>query len=557
MPSASNPLIIQSDSSLLLETNNPLYEEVRDYLVLFAELVKSPEHIHTYRLTPLSLWNAAAAGISYKMIVETLGRYTKYAIPENVLYDIKDYIERYGKLRLVKHETNDQVLLLVSDDALLLKEIGHNKHVKPYLQAPQGENAVLVKKGDRGLVKQVLIKAGFPVDDQAGYATGDPFAISLRPTSLSNRSFSMREYQQEAVDSFYANGSIYGGSGAIVLPCGAGKTIVAMGVMDKLKTNTLILVTNITAARQWIDELLDKTTIGRDDISEYSGEIKGIKPVTIATYQILTYRKEKKADFAHFNLFDSRNWGLIIYDEVHLLPAPVFRMAAHLQAKRRLGLTATLVREDHKEDDVFSLIGPKKYDVPWKVLEKQGWIAKAVCTEIKVDLPKAVKMGYTVASDRNKFTIASTNPDKLRIIQSLIAKHKDDNILIIGQYLDQLEKLSEQLKVPIITGKTRNNDRIELYRKFKTGELKLLIVSKVANFAVDLPEANVAIQISGTFGSRQEEAQRLGRILRPKSGENMAHFYSVITKGTVEEDFALKRQLFLAEQGYKYLIVSM
>jgi len=556
MANLSNPLIIQSDSSLLLETNNPLYEEIRDYLVLFAELVKSPEHIHTYRLTPLSLWNAAAAGISYKMIVETLERYSKYSMPENVLFDIKDYIERYGKLKLVKHESNDQVLLLCAEDALLLKEIANNKNIRPYLQGPAGENAVVVKKGDRGFIKQVLIKAGFPVDDQAGYATGEPYPVDLRPTSLSKKKFTIREYQQEAIDSFYANGSIYGGSGAIVLPCGAGKTIVAMGVMAKLQTSTLILVTNITAARQWIEELIDKTTVKPEDISEYSGEVKGIKPVTIATYQILTYRKEKKADFAHFNLFDSRNWGLIIYDEVHLLPAPVFRMAAHLQAKRRLGLTATLVREDHKEDDVFSLIGPKKYDVPWKVLEKQGWIAKAVCTEIKIELPKNIKMGYTVASDRNKFTIASTNPDKLRVIQSLIAKHKDDNILVIGQYLDQLEKLSEQLQVPIITGKTRNNDRIELYKKFKTGELKLLIVSKVANFAVDLPEANVAIQISGTFGSRQEEAQRLGRILRPKSGENMAHFYSIITKGTVEEDFALKRQLFLAEQGYKYLIVS-
>jgi DNA excision repair protein ERCC-3 len=554
MADISNPLIIQSDNSILLETAHPLSEEIRDHLVLFAELIKSPEHIHTYRLTPLSLWNAAASGVSEKFVLETLRKYAKYAVPENVVYDIRDNLERYGKIRLEKHPSDPDRLLLVSEDTFLLREIRHQKNAKPFIERIEGENALVVAKAHRGVIKQALIKAGFPVEDRAGYVTGEPYELDLRPQSLKGKTFALREYQQEAVDSFYAGGSIHGGNGVVVLPCGAGKTVVAMAAIARLKTSTLILVTNITAARQWIEELIDKTTVRPDDIAEYSGEMKAIKPITVATYQILTHRKNKNDPFLHFPVFDSRNWGLVVYDEVHLLPAPVFQMAAHLQARRRLGLTATLVREDHREDDVFSLIGPKKYDVPWKVLEKQGWIAKAECVEIKIPLNSKLKNSYAVATDRNKFTLASTNPDKLRVIKALIAKHREDNILVIGQYLDQLEKLSTDLQAPIITGKTKNSERAILYGRFKTGELKLLIVSKVANFAVDLPDANVAIQISGTFGSRQEEAQRLGRILRPKSDENRAHFYSVISKATVEEDFALKRQLFLTEQGYKYKI---
>ncbi len=554
MPSVSNPLIIQSDNSLLLETNNKIYEEVRDYLVLFAELVKSPEHIHTYRLTPLSLWNAAAAGVSAKMILETLERYSKYAIPENVKYEIIDNMGRYGKIRLVQNEDDADSLLLISDDEMLIREIWNHKQVQPLIEGQVDANTLRIKKFNRGFAKQALIKIGFPVNDQAGYVDGDHFEISIRQETVSKRPFSLREYQQEAVASFYAKGSIYGGSGVIVLPCGAGKTVVAMAAMEKMKTNTLILVTNITAARQWIEELIDKTTIDPLQISEYSGEVKELRPVTVATYQILTYRKEKKGEFIHFGIFDKMNWGLIIYDEVHLLPAPVFRTAAHLQARRRLGLTATLVREDGKEDDVFSLIGPKKYDVPWKVLEKQGWIAKAVCSEIKVDLPEKEKMTYTVSSDRVKFKIASVNSAKTGLVRKILNRHKDANVLIIGQYIDQLESLAAELQIPIITGKTKNSERIEWYSKFKKGEVKILIVSKIANFAVDLPEANVAIQISGTFGSRQEEAQRLGRILRPKMEENNAFFYSIVTKSSVEEDFAMKRQLFLTEQGYRYKI---
>lgn len=557
MPNAQNPLIIQSDNSLLLETNNKLYEEVRDQLVLFAELIKSPEHIHTYRLTPLSLWNAAAAGVTFEYIRKVLDQYTKYAIPENVIYDIADYIQRYGKLKLVKDKKNDAHLLLISDDVYLIREIGHNPVVKNHLTRMADEHTFVVPKANRGLVKQVLIKVGYPVEDLAGYVEGEKLDVALRAQTLKKKKFSLREYQADAIGAFYANGSIYGGNGVIVLPCGAGKTVVAMGVLDKLKTNTLILVTNITAARQWIEELLDKTDLKSEDISEYSGEVKEIKPVTIATYQILVYRKSKQDPFAHFGIFDKRNWGLIVYDEVHLLPAPVFRSVAHLQARRRLGLTATLVREDNKEEDVFSLIGPKKYDVPWKVLEKQGWIAKAICTEMRVPLSEDLKMKYTIATDRHKFKLSSTNPDKKKVIIRLMKKHEQDNVLIIGQYIDQLEELSSSLSLPIVTGKTKNKDRIGLYNRFRSGEISVLIVSKVANFAVDLPEANVALQISGTFGSRQEEAQRLGRILRPKTGENTAFFYSIITKTSVEEDFALKRQLFLTEQGYKYRIVNV
>jgi len=554
MPDLSLPLIVQSDNSILLETNNPLYEEARDHLVLFAELIKSPEYIHTYRLTPLSLWNAAAAGVTEKFIIETFEKFSKYPVPENVIYDIRDLLLRYGKIRLEKHPSNEDLLLLVSDDTLLMKEISHHKTVKQYIVNKIDERTFAVLKSNRGFIKQVLIKIGFPVEDSAGYIEGDHFPLSLRKKTLKGKDFILREYQQDAVNAFYAGGSIYGGSGVIVLPCGAGKTVVAMAIMEKIQTNTLILVTNITAARQWLEELLDKTTVSENDIAEYSGEVKDIKPITVATYQILTYRKHRNEPFTHFNIFNLKNWGLIIYDEVHLLPAPVFQMVAHLQARRRLGLTATLVREDKKEDDVFSLIGPKKYDVPWKELEKQGWIAKAVCIEIRIPLSGRIHNAYAVASERQKFTIASTNPDKFKIIKQLIQKHKDDNILIIGQFLSQLESLAAELKVPLITGKTKNHERIELYEKFKSGIIRLLVVSKVANFAVDLPEANVAIQISGTFGSRQEEAQRLGRILRPKSEGNIAYFYSIISKGTCEEDFALKRQLFLTEQGYKYEI---
>lgn len=551
-----NPVIVQGDRSILLETDNPRYEEARDALALFAELVKSPEHIHTYRITPLSLWNAASAGMTADEIINALLEFAKYEVPQNITQDVKDYVQRYGRLKLIKQEPGDNLCLFSLDEALMV-EIYNHKVVEPFIEAKIDKNNILVKKGMRGRLKQVLIKIGFPVEDLAGYVEGEPLNINLLETSRSKTPFNLRIYQRDAVDIFYAGGSSRGGSGVLVLPCGAGKTIIGIGVLTRLKQHTLILCTNITALRQWRDEILDKTDLPPSQIGEYSGEFKNIKPVTITTYQILTYRRKKDEDFVHMNLFNLQSWGLIIYDEVHLLPAPVFRAVAEIQGKRRLGLTATLVREDEKEDDVFSLIGPKKFDVPWKVLERQGWIAKALCTEIRIPLPEAERLRYAVADTKSKFRIASENPAKIEAVNLLIEKHKDDNILIIGQYLDQLDILAKRFNAPIITGKTPNKDRERIYGDFKSGKLKRLIVSKVVNFAIDLPDANVAVQVSGTFGSRQEEAQRLGRVLRPKAEGNFAFFYSLVTKGSKDQEFAENRQLFLTEQGYRYRIISI
>lgn len=551
-----NPVIVQGDRSILLETDNPRYEEARDALALFAELVKSPEHIHTYRITPLSLWNAASAGMTADEIINALLEFAKYEVPQNITQDVKDYVQRYGRLKLIKQEPGDNLCLFSLDEALMV-EIYNHKVVEPFIEAKIDKNNILVKKGMRGRLKQVLIKIGFPVEDLAGYVEGEPLNINLLETSRSKTPFNLRIYQRDAVDIFYAGGSSRGGSGVLVLPCGAGKTIIGIGVLTRLKQHTLILCTNITALRQWRDEILDKTDLPPSQIGEYSGEFKNIKPVTITTYQILTYRRKKDEDFVHMNLFNLQSWGLIIYDEVHLLPAPVFRAVAEIQGKRRLGLTATLVREDEKEDDVFSLIGPKKFNVPWKVLERQGWIAKALCTEIRIPLPEAERLRYAVADTKSKFRIASENPAKIEAVNLLIEKHKDDNILIIGQYLDQLDILAKRFNAPIITGKTPNKDRERIYGDFKSGKLKRLIVSKVANFAIDLPDANVAVQVSGTFGSRQEEAQRLGRVLRPKAEGNFAFFYSLVTKGSKDQEFAENRQLFLTEQGYRYRIISI
>ncbi|HOE66118.1 MAG TPA: helicase-associated domain-containing protein [Candidatus Hydrogenedentes bacterium] len=546
------PVIVQSDRSILLETDGPSFEDARDCIAAFAELVKSPEHIHTYRITPLSLWNAAAAGMKAQEIIDGLLRHSKYEIPQNVIVDIEDNVARYGRIKLFKRE--DGQLVLYSDDALLIMQLLNQKALQPFvLGTPDGRH-ILVKPDERGNVKNALIKIGFPVEDLAGYVDGAPLVFELRDDALSGRKFGLRKYQSEAVEAFHMRGSNHGGSGVVVLPCGAGKTVVGIGTMHRLQTQTLVLTTNTVALRQWKNELLDKTTLAENQIGEYSGDSKEIRPVTIATYQVLTYRKAKDSPFVHFSLFDEGNWGLIVYDEVHLLPAPVFRATASLQARRRLGLTATLVREDAREDDVFSLIGPKKYDVPWKVLEKQGWIAQAVCTEIRVPLPNEERYRYAVSDKRGKFRIASTNPVKGSLCETLVAAHRDDNVLIIGQYLDQLKHLAKRFKAPLITGQTANKQREELYAAFRSGKEKLLIVSKVANFAIDLPDANIAIQVSGTFGSRQEEAQRLGRILRPKGPGAVARFYSLVSRDTCDQDYSVKRQLFLTEQGYRYEI---
>jgi len=549
------PVIVQSDRSILLETDGPMFEDARDRISAFAELVKSPEHIHTYRITPLSLWNAASAGMTAEEIVANLFEFSKYEVPDNVIVDIEDNVARYGRLKLYKLEDGGD-LVLESDDKLLIRELLHQKTLKPFVKGSEDGCRIFVAPGDRGNVKSALIKLGFPVEDLAGYIEGAPLKFDLRDPSLGGSPFGLRKYQKESVDAFYLNGSNQGGSGVVVLPCGAGKTVVAIGSIHATQTQTLVLTTNTVALRQWRNELLDKTTLTEDQIGEYSGDSKLIRPVTLATYQVLTYRKTKDSPFLHFSLFDDGNWGLIVYDEVHLLPAPVFRATASLQARRRLGLTATLVREDAREDDVFSLIGPKKYDVPWKVLEKQGYIAEALCTEVRVPLPDEERYQYAISDKRGKFRIASTNPVKEEICERLIEIHKEDHILIIGQYLDQLKALAKRFDVPIITGQTPNGKREEMYGKFRSGECKLMIVSKVANFAVDLPDANIAIQVSGTFGSRQEEAQRLGRILRPKTDGSGAHFYSLVSRDTCDQDYSVKRQLFLTEQGYRYEIVN-
>jgi len=548
-----NPMIIQGDRTILLEVHNSKYEEARDGLARFAELEKSPEHLHSYRLSPLSLWNAAATGMTANEILAFLENYTKFDIPENIKTDIQEYVSRYGRVKLIREGDR---LLLISEDRYLLTEIEHHKSIQPYLLRRVDVNKLEVRSGMRGHIKQALIRMGYPAEDLAGYHKGQHLDFKLRDKTLSGLPFSLRSYQRDAVETFYAGGSSAGGSGVIVLPCGAGKTIVAMGAMEKTCCATLILTTNITAVRQWIDEIVDKSYLPRDMVGEYTGEVKEIKPVTITTYQILTHRKEKTGDFPHFELFNSKDWGLIIYDEVHLLPAPIFRATAEIQATRRLGLTATLVREDGLQEDVFSLIGPKKYDVPWRDLEQQGWIASARCYEVRVPLAEKLRMEYATAPAKDQYRIASENPHKLEIIHKLLKKHADDHILIIGQYISQLESLAAALKAPLITGKTKQEERLALYDDFKKGRIKLLLVSKVANFAIDLPDANVAIQISGTFGSRQEEAQRLGRILRPKKNGSLAYFYSIVTQETRDQEFAANRQLFLTEQGYRYAIVN-
>jgi DNA excision repair protein ERCC-3 len=542
---------VQSDHTVLVEVDSPRYVEARDALARFAELVKSPEHVHTYRITPLSIWNACAAGVPVESIRQQLRGLSKYDVPRHVEIEIAEYAERYGKLKLTR---NHRGLVLSISAGVLAEELARHQTVASFLGQRIGSQEFLVGPSERGRLKQALIKVGYPVEDLAGYREGEPLEIMLRGQTRRGLSFHLRDYQREAAETFYAAGTVRGGSGVIVLPCGAGKTIVGLACMTRLQTSTLVLTTSVTAARQWIAELIDKTTLTGETIGEYNGHSKDIRPVTIATYNILTWRSDRSDRFVHLELFDQRDWGLIIYDEVHLLPAPVFQVTAGLQARRRLGLTATLVREDRREDDVFALIGPKKVDMAWKELERQGWIASAQCHEVRVAMPEPLRLDYAVASPRDKFRIAAENPLKKDIVRQILGYHPDAQTLIIGLYVEQLRELADDLGVPLLTGTTRQSRRDELFTQFKSASIRLLAVSKVANFAVDLPDASVAIQVSGTFGSRQEEAQRLGRILRPKAGENQAHFYTLVSQDTVEQDFALKRQLFLCEQGYQYEI---
>src|SRR5262245_7227854 len=547
----ANPLIMQGDRTVLVEVDNPRYTEARDALAPFAELQKSPEHIHTYRLTNLSLWNAAAAGMRAEAMIDVLRHYSKFPLPANLPADLGDTVARYGRVKL---ERDGDRLRLTCADRPLLEELARQVKVREFLGERTGPTSFVVEPAHRGVIKQALIAVGYPAEDLAGYTEGAALPIRLRGVARSALPFQVRDYQREAADIFYAGGDARGGSGVIVLPCGAGKTIVGIAAIALMQRSTLILTTSITAVKQWHREILDKTDLPDSQIAEYTGESKVIGPITIATYQILTHRPDKKEEFPHFKLFDQRDWGLIIYDEVHLLPAPVFRVTAQIQARRRLGLTATLIREDGREEDVFSLIGPKKYDVPWRELESRGWIAEANCCEVRVALPEPLRMDYAVAEWRNKYRIASENPAKDEVVARLLERYADKQVLIIGQYLKQLRNLQKRFGIPIITGQTASAEREVLYQQFRRGEVKQLILSKVGNFAIDLPDANVLIQVSGTFGSRQEEAQRLGRILRPKGNGDVADFYTLVTRDTRELDFAHHRQLFLTEQGYSYRI---
>ncbi|RJS70868.1 helicase [Methanophagales archaeon] len=549
---SQKPLIIQSDRTLMLEVGHPGYVECRDFLALFAELVKSPEFIHTYRVTPLSLWNAAALGVPFKDILEGLEAFSRYGIPSNVIVDMREWYETYGKLVLQKAEAADDCLELVVKDTRILERIRNNKSLEEFWVNNDGLPGLFIPQARRGDLKQALIKAGYPVKDLCGYLEGERLDITLRSIDLDGNSFQLRDYQKDAIDMFYCAGQKTGGSGVIVLPCGSGKTIIGLGTMAQISSHTLIVATNNVSVRQWRDELLSKTNVKETDIGEFTGRVKEIRPITITTYQMLTHRRTKDEPLHNLNIFTEHNWGLIIYDEVHVLPAPVFRATTAIQARRRLGLTATLVREDGREDDVFALIGPKRYDVPWKTLESRGYIAEAICTEYRIPLSAEEELKYAHADKRAKFRIAAENERKKELVCELLDNHAGESILIIGQFISQLEKLAKSLRLPIITGKTRHDERERLYDEFREGRINVLVVSKVANFAVDLPDARVMIQISGTFGSRQEEAQRLGRILRPK--EHTSHFYTLVSKGTVEQTFGTNRQLFLVEQGYRYQI---
>ncbi|GGM97175.1 helicase [Lentzea pudingi] len=536
------PLIVQSDKTLLLEVDHPLADDARTSIAPFAELERAPEHVHTYRVTPLALWNARAAGHDAEQVVDALVRFSRYPVPQPLLVDVVDTMSRFGRLVLANNPAHG--LVLHTNDRAVLEEVLRNKKIAPMFGARIDDDTVIVHPSERGRLKQLLLKVGWPAEDEAGYVDGEAHAISLEENG-----WKLRDYQRLAAQTFWA-----GGSGVVVLPCGAGKTLVGAAAMAEAQATTLILVTNTVAGRQWKRELIARTSLTEEEIGEYSGERKEIRPVTIATYQVIT--RKSKGEYKHLELFDSRDWGLIVYDEVHLLPAPVFRMTADLQSRRRLGLTATLVREDGQEGDVFSLIGPKRYDVPWRDIEAQGWIAPAECTEVRVTLTDNERLQYATAEPEERYKLCSTARTKIPVVRRVLERHPDEPTLVIGAYLDQLDELGEELGAPVIKGSTKNKEREELFDRFRRGEIRTLVVSKVANFSIDLPEASVAIQVSGTFGSRQEEAQRLGRILRPKGDGRQAHFYSVVSRDTLDTDYAAHRQRFLAEQGYAYKIVD-
>ncbi|MEU0519326.1 DNA repair helicase XPB [Streptosporangium sp. NPDC006007] len=538
----NGPLIVQSDKTLLLEVDHERADECRKAIAPFAELERAPEHVHTYRVTPLALWNARAAGHDAEQVIDALISHSRYPVPHALLVDVVETMARYGRLRLEKHPVHG--LVLTSTDRAVLEEVLRSRKIQPLLGERLDADGVAVHPSERGNIKQHLLKLGWPAEDLAGYVDGEHHPIALKEDG-----WRLRAYQREAAEAFW-----HGGSGVVVLPCGAGKTIVGAAAMAQVKATTLILVTNTVSAHQWKQELLNRTSLSEDEIGEYTGTKKEIRPVTIATYQVMTTRRQ--GVYRHLELFDARDWGLIVYDEVHLLPAPIFRMTADLQARRRVGLTATLVREDGREGDVFSLIGPKRYDAPWKEMENQGWIAPADCVEVRVTLSDEERLAYAMAESEERYRFCATTPSKIRVTEALVRRHLDEQVLVIGQYIDQLDELGEHLNAPVIKGETKIKERERLFQAFRDKEIQVLVVSKVANFSIDLPEAAVAIQVSGTFGSRQEEAQRLGRVLRPKSDGGGARFYSVVSRDTVDQEFAAHRQRFLAEQGYAYQIID-
>ena len=538
----NGPLIVQGDKTVLLEVDHPDSEIARRDIAPFAELERAPEHIHTYRITPLALWNARAAGHDAEQVVDILMRHSRYPVPHSLLVDVAETMDRYGRLTLLNHPTHG--LVLEASDIPVLEEVLRSRKVAPLVGERIDDSMVAVHPSERGHIKQVLVKLGWPADDRAGYVDCESHSIAL-----DNSNWQLRDYQRYAAESFW-----HGGSGVVVLPCGAGKTLVGAAAMSLAQATTLILVTNTVSARQWRDELLRRTTLTEEEIGEYSGARKEIRPVTIATYQVLTTRR--KGVYSHLDLLDARDWGLIVYDEVHLLPAPVFRFTADIQARRRLGLTATLVREDGLEEEVFSLIGPKRFDAPWKEIEAQGYIAPADCVEVRVTLPDSDRLTYATAEPEDRYRLAACTPLKSAVVADIVARHAGERVLVIGQYLDQLADLAERLEAPMVTGETPLREREVLFDAFRKGELTVLVVSKVANFSLDLPEAAVAVQVSGAFGSRQEEAQRLGRILRPKTDGRTAHFYAIVTRDTIDADYAAHRQRFLAEQGYSYRIID-
>ena len=556
-----NPLIVQSDHSILLETSGDKFAPARDVLARFAELVKSPEYVHTYRLTDLSLWNGAASGLTPEWVVEQLRCWSKYPLPHGVSVYVEDMMGRYGRLRLVPGDS-EEFFILEADTALRMKEVRGSRGIKKLLGTRVDDCHYRVATTLRGELKQALVKVGHPAQDLAGYTDGASLDLELRTPDITGRAWALRDYQKNAVAAFMG-GHVEtgmpgeGGSGVIVLPCGAGKTIVGLTVLARLGMSTLILCTNTTALRQWRAEILARTTLDPDQVGEYSGSSKKVCPVTLSTYQMLTHRRTKGGPFTHFGLFDAEDWGLIVYDEVHLLPAPVFRTVASIQARRRLGLTATLVREDGRQGDVFALIGPKRFDVPWRDLESTGWIATAECIEVRVEMSRAERLEYAGLDDRERYRLASTTPAKLPVVKQLLARHAGERLLVLGMYLDQLRALAEVLDAPLITGETRQAERDRLFAAYRAGEIQILVISRVGNFSVDLPDASVAIQVSGSWGSRQEEAQRLGRVLRPKADDNRAWFYTIVCRESVEQTFAERRQRFLTEQGYRYSIETM